>query len=43
MELQSLGDIGIHAKNLDDWAAYGSRFLGLQIADKSRQPHFSPE
>lgn len=36
MELQSLGYIGIHAKNLEDWAGYGSRFLGLQLVDKSR-------
>jgi 2,3-dihydroxybiphenyl 1,2-dioxygenase len=31
-----LGYVGIRAKGLDDWAAYGSRLLGLQRIDKSR-------
>jgi 2,3-dihydroxybiphenyl 1,2-dioxygenase len=35
MKLQSLGYIGIRTKNLDDWATYGSRFLGMQLVDKS--------
>jgi 2,3-dihydroxybiphenyl 1,2-dioxygenase len=34
--LQSLGYIGLHAKNVDDWAAYGTRLLGLQIVDRSK-------
>ncbi|MFL6802412.1 MAG: VOC family protein [Xanthobacteraceae bacterium] len=36
MTVQALGYVGIRAKGLDDWAAYGSRLLGLQRIDKSR-------
>ena len=36
MNLNSLGYFGIRTKNLDDWAAYGTRFLGMQLTDKSR-------
>ena len=36
MQLQSLGYVGIRSKDLDDWAAYGTRFLGMQLVDKSR-------
>ncbi|MFL6975768.1 MAG: VOC family protein, partial [Xanthobacteraceae bacterium] len=36
MAVQALGYVGIRAKGLDDWAAYGSRLLGLQRIDKSR-------
>ena len=36
MNLNALGYVGIRAKNLDDWAAYGTRFLGMQLVDKSR-------
>ena len=35
MNLQTLGYIGVRAKNIDDWATYGSRFLGMQLVDKS--------
>src|SRR5262245_15440299 len=35
MTLQSLGYIGLHAANVDDWLAYGTRLLGMQVADKS--------
>jgi 2,3-dihydroxybiphenyl 1,2-dioxygenase len=35
MSLQMLGYIGIRAKNLDDWASFGSRFLGMQLVDRS--------
>ncbi|MFL4999563.1 MAG: biphenyl 2,3-dioxygenase, partial [Xanthobacteraceae bacterium] len=35
MTVQALGYVGIRAKGLDDWAAYGSRLLGLQRIDKS--------
>ena len=37
MTVQALGYIGVRAKNLEDWAGYGSNFLGLQRIDKSRQ------
>jgi 2,3-dihydroxybiphenyl 1,2-dioxygenase len=36
MELQSLGYIGIRAKDVDEWADYGARFLGMQLVDRSR-------
>src|SRR6202795_5072442 len=36
MNLNALGYVGIRTKNLDDWATYGTRFLGMQLVDKSR-------
>src|SRR5438128_1179048 len=36
MGLQTLGYIGLRTKNLDDWTAYATRFLGMQLVDKSR-------
>jgi 2,3-dihydroxybiphenyl 1,2-dioxygenase len=36
MALQTLGYVGIRAKDLDDWTTYGTRFLGMQLVDKSR-------
>ena len=36
MGLEGLGYVGIRAKNLDDWSTYGTRFLGMQLVDKSR-------
>ena len=36
MTVQALGYVGIRAKGLDDWAAYGTRLLGLQRIDRSR-------
>ena len=36
MHLNALGYVGIRSKNLDDWADYGTRFLGMQLLDKSR-------
>ncbi len=36
MNIQSLGYVGIRSKSLEDWAAYGSRFLGMQLVDRSR-------
>ncbi len=33
---QALGYVGVRAKDLDDWARYGSGLLGLQRIDKSR-------
>src|ERR1700686_5508764 len=34
--LQGLGYVGIRTRKLEDWSAYASRFLGLQLVDKSR-------
>src|ERR1700693_374963 len=36
MNLQALGYVGIRTKKLEDWNAYASRFLGLQLVDRSR-------
>jgi len=33
---QTLGYVGVRAKDLGDWASYGSGLLGLQRIDKSR-------
>jgi 2,3-dihydroxybiphenyl 1,2-dioxygenase len=33
---QALGYVGVRAKDLGDWASYGSSILGLQRIDKSR-------
>ena len=35
MTAQSLGYLGVRAKDLGDWGSYGSRMLGLQRIDKS--------
>jgi 2,3-dihydroxybiphenyl 1,2-dioxygenase len=36
MSVQALGYVGIRARDLGDWAAYGTKLLGLQRVDKSR-------
>ena len=36
MQLQSLGYVGVRTKDLAEWAAYATRFLGMQLVDKSR-------
>jgi 2,3-dihydroxybiphenyl 1,2-dioxygenase len=36
MSVQALGYLGIRAKGLDDWAAYGTNLLGLQRIERSR-------
>ena len=36
MNLNALGYIGISARTLDDWESFGTRFLGMQLVDKSR-------
>ena len=36
MEMQALGYVGIRSSNLEDWIAYGTRFLGMQLVDRSR-------
>jgi hypothetical protein len=35
MTAQSLGYLGVRAKDLNDWGGYGSRTLGLQRIDRS--------
>jgi hypothetical protein len=34
--VQSLGYVGLRAKDIDDWRGYGTRLLGLQAVDRSR-------
>jgi 2,3-dihydroxybiphenyl 1,2-dioxygenase len=36
MNIQALGYVGIRTNTLEDWEAYGSRFLGMQLTDRSR-------
>src|SRR5262249_44642521 len=36
MTIQSLGYVGIRTRSLEDWTAYGSQFLGMQVVDHSR-------
>jgi catechol 2,3-dioxygenase-like lactoylglutathione lyase family enzyme len=35
MPVDALGYVGIRSGNLDDWAAYATRFLGMQLVDKT--------
>jgi 2,3-dihydroxybiphenyl 1,2-dioxygenase len=35
MDIQGLGYVGVRAKSLQDWASYGTRFLGMQLTDKT--------
>ena len=36
MQLQALGYFGVRSKDLEEWATYGTRFLGMQLVEKSR-------
>ena len=36
MNLQALGYVGIRTRKLEDWSAYATRFLGLQLVERSR-------
>jgi 2,3-dihydroxybiphenyl 1,2-dioxygenase len=33
--LHSLGYVGLHARNVDDWLSYGTKLLGMQVVDRS--------
>jgi 2,3-dihydroxybiphenyl 1,2-dioxygenase len=35
MDIQALGYIGVHASSLEDWTGFGTRFLGMQLVDKT--------
>src|SRR5262245_50178596 len=35
MELQSLGYVGIKAPDVDDWAGFGTNFLGMELVDRT--------
>src|SRR5258708_9753486 len=34
--VQSLGCVGLRARDIDAWCGYGTRLLGLQAVDRSR-------
>jgi 2,3-dihydroxybiphenyl 1,2-dioxygenase len=36
MQVQALGYVGVRSKGLEDWADFGSRFLGMQRVEGSR-------
>jgi 2,3-dihydroxybiphenyl 1,2-dioxygenase len=35
MDIQALGYVGVHANSLEDWSSFGTRFLGMQLLEKS--------
>src|SRR5262245_7189426 len=35
MAVQGLGYVGIHASSLEDWSSFGTRFLGMQLLERS--------
>ena len=35
MDIQGLGYVGVRAKSLEDWTSFGTRFLGMQLTDRS--------
>ncbi len=35
MDIQGLGYVGIRAKSLEDWTTFGTRFLGMQLVERS--------
>lgn len=37
MEIEALGYVGVRSHQLDDWAAYASRFLGMQVDERTAQ------
>ena len=37
MDLQALGYVGVRRQELDDWTAYGTRLLGMQMVDRTRR------
>ncbi len=36
MEVQALGYVGLPTNAIDDWADYGSKFLGMQLVDRGK-------
>src|SRR5215471_929413 len=37
MQIQALGYVGVAAQGLDDWAHFGTRFLGMQQVDRTQK------
>src|SRR5258706_1214919 len=35
MDIQGLGYVGIRAKSLEDWTNFGTRFLGMQLLERT--------
>ncbi len=35
MEIQALGYVGVHARSLEDWSTFGTRFLGMQLVERT--------
>src|SRR6185503_2596411 len=35
MDIEGLGYVGVRAKSLEDWTSFGTKFLGMQLVDKS--------
>ena len=35
MDIQGLGYVGVRAKSLEDWTGFGTKFLGMQLVDRS--------
>jgi 2,3-dihydroxybiphenyl 1,2-dioxygenase len=35
MDIEALGYVGVHAKSLEDWSSFGTRFLGMQLVEKN--------
>src|SRR5260370_2304223 len=35
MDIQGLGYVGVHAKSIEDWTSFGTRFLGMQLVEKN--------
>jgi 2,3-dihydroxybiphenyl 1,2-dioxygenase len=35
MDIQGLGYVGVRAKSLEDWTSFGTKFLGMQLTDRS--------
>jgi 2,3-dihydroxybiphenyl 1,2-dioxygenase len=35
MDIQALGYVGVHAKSLEDWKSFGTRFLGMQLVEST--------
>src|SRR6476620_7229805 len=36
MPVEALGYFGIRSSNLEDWTAYATRFLGMQLVEKTK-------
>lgn len=35
MQIQALGYVGVAAQGLEDWAQFGTRFMGMQLVDRT--------